>query len=454
MADLNRTTKERLAERPRHVRLWNVMRHPVGFWVRRKVNLSLDDLSDIPAPYLLLCNHTTNLDPIFVGLAMGRQAYFVATENVLHKGRVSQLLMRYFCPIIHQKGRMGLRSAKEIQQTLAAGVSVVLFAEGSRTFNGLTMEIPPVTAKMARKAGRVVCLRMEGGYLTQPRWATTMRRGRLHLAKALVLDAEQMKAMSDAELQAALVGALAEDAYARQEQIASAEGAPVEFAGKHLALGMESTLFMCPDCGRIGTLASDDAGVRCTAPGCGFAASYLPTGYLEGGRFRTITEWDLWQHAELGARVARARGAMDAWREDVARISGDAGPDGEPTTGMPAPPEAAQLFSDHVIVERYNDAHEVTDSVPGFLSVFAGGVDEDGLTPVPGYATFEADGGSNARDTTVRISLKAIESVALFGRNTLIAHVGKPAQHYEVRGTDDLRFNAVKYAYVFDALRG
>ena len=93
MADLNRTTAERFAERKRHVRFWNVMRHLVGFWMRRKVNLSLDDLSDIPAPYLLLCNHTTNLDPIFVGLAMGRQAYFVATENVLHKGFVSYITL-------------------------------------------------------------------------------------------------------------------------------------------------------------------------------------------------------------------------------------------------------------------------------------------------------------------------------------------------------------------------
>ena len=111
MADLNCTTAERFAHHRRHVRFWNFAKHVVPFWARRKVNLTYDSLADVEPPFLLLCNHTTNLDPIFVGMALGRQGYFVATENLLHKGFVTKLLMRYFCPIIHQKGRLGLRSA-------------------------------------------------------------------------------------------------------------------------------------------------------------------------------------------------------------------------------------------------------------------------------------------------------------------------------------------------------
>ena len=461
VADLNRTTAERLEPkaRARHLRFWRVMYRPAAWWARRKVSLTWDDLSDIPAPYLLLCNHTTNLDPVFVGLAMGRggQAYYVATENVLHKGFVSRLLMRYFCPIIHQKGRMGLRSAKEIQQTLKAGVSVVLFAEGSRTFNGRTMEIPPVTAKLARKAGRVVCVRMEGGYLTQPRWATTMRRGRLHMRRALVLEAADMANMTDAELQASLEAALAEDAYAQQEQVAAAEGSPVTFAGKHLALGLESTAFMCPECGRIGTLTSDDDGVRCTAKGCGFTARYLPSGYLEGGRFATVTAWDEWQHAELDARIAAALARTQQWREDAARSA--EGPDGEPLDGMSVPPEPSRLFGDDVVVERYNDAHEVVATVRGHLSLFVGGADpwpqpDDRAANAPWFATFAHDG---EHGETVTIIPQDVEGLAIFGRNTLIAHVATapdtPPQHYEIHGANATSFSALKYMYAYDALQ-
>lgn len=423
MADLNCTTAERFAARRRHERMWAFGKIVVPPWIRHRYNFTYEDLSDIEPPFLLLANHVTNPDPVFVGIALGHQGYYVATENLLHKGFVTKLLMRYFCPIIHQKGKMGLRSAKEIQQALKEGAVVILFPEGSRTFNGLSLPIPPVTGKMARKAGKVVCVRFEGGYLTQPRWSTTVRKGRLHLAKTLVLDAEQMKAMSDGELQDAIVAALAEDAYSRQEQIAAAEGAPVAFRGPHPALGMESTFFMCPDCGRVGTLASDDEGIRCTAEGCGFAAKYLPTGYLEGGTFETMTEWDLWQHAKLDARIAEAK----------------------------ASPEPVQLFADDVVVDRYNEAHELLESVPGRLSVWAGGAGtDDAAVPVSGYAEFAPKASP---DAPVPIAPTDIEGVALFTRNTLIAHVGKPAQHYEVRGADAVRFNALKYSYAFDALK-
>ena len=414
MADLNCTTADRFAARARHIRMWNFGKVVVPPWIRLRYNFTYESLRDIEPPFLLLANHVTNPDPVFVGIALGHQGYYVATENLLHKGFITRLLMRYFCPIIHQKGKLGLRSAKEIQQALKEGAVVILFPEGSRTFNGLSLPIPPVTAKMARKAGKVVCVRFQGGYLTQPRWSTTVRKGRLHLAKTLVLDAEQMKPMSDAELQEAIVAALSEDAYARQEEIAAAEGAPVAFRGPHLALGMESTFFMCPDCGRIGTLVSDDAGVHCTAEACGFAATYLPTGYLEGGRFATMTEWDLWQHAQLDARIAAAKAAGEG-------------------------AEPVQLFADDVIVDRYNESHELIASVPGQLSVFSGSEP---------FATFAPKDGEPAR-----ITPGDIEGMALFVRNTLIAHVGKPAQHYEVRGADDLRFNAVKYSYAFDALK-
>ena len=427
MADLNRTTAERFAARKRHVRMWNFARLFMPALMRRKYNFSYDDLDGIEPPYLLLCNNVTNPDPIFVGCALGHQGYFVATENLLHKGFVTRLLMRYFCPIIHQKGRLGLRSAKEIQQGLKEGAVVILFPEGSRTFNGLSLPVPPVTAKMARKAGHVVCVRFEGGYLTQPRWATTMRKGRLHLAKTLDLDAEAMKAMSDTELQDAIVEALSEDAYARQTLIAAEEGAPVAFKGKHLAMGMESTFFMCPDCGRIGTLTSDDAGVRCTAPECSFSATYLPTGYLEGGRFTTLTEWDLWQHAQLDARV----------KEDTPAPN-----------GVPQP-----LFFDEVTVEHYNEAHELIAAVTGRLAVFGGADPHAEFLPssAASVAGTFADKPAVHPESPIRIEVTDVEGVALFTRNTLIAHIGKPPQHFEVRG--DMGFNALKYSYAFDALR-
>ena len=395
------TVQERLDARPRHVRFWRFA-HPLARLLGKiKFNYTYDDLSGIEPPYLLLCNHVLNLDPVLVGVAMGRQGYFVATENLMHLGIWTKLLMRFCCPIIIQKGRIGLRSTRELLKTVAGGASVALFPEGDRSFDGLTAEIPPATAKVARKAGKLVCVRFEGGFLTYPRFATTMRKGRLHLSLVGVYDAETMAAMTDDELAAAIARDLHEDAYARQDEIARAEGKPVSFKGRHLALGMESTLFACPGCGAFSTLASDDHCIWCTAPGCSFSARYTPEGYLEGGRFRTITAWDAWQRERLEQVMA------------------------ETASDQP-------IFSDHVTLDRYDDDHNLLSTVPGTLAAF---VD---------HATFTPDA---ADGKPLRVDIRDIEGIGIFLRNTLIAHVAGSAGHYEARG--DIPFNALKYRYVY-----
>lgn len=397
----NPTAQERLDARSRHLRFWRFA-HPLArLLARLRLNYTYDDLSSIEPPYLLLSNHVLDLDPLQVGVAMGNQGYFVATENLLHLGVWTKLLMRFLCPIITQKGRMGLRSTKDLLKAIKAGASVALFPEGDRSFNGLTGPIPPATAKVARKAGKLVCVRFEGGYLTHPRWATTLRKGRLHLRLANVYDAAAMAAMTDDELAAAIERDLFEDAYARQEKIARTEGAPVHYRGRHLALGMESALFICPECGSFSTLASSDERIRCTAPDCTCSTRYLETGYLDGGRFSTITQWDAWQREELARRMAQAA------------------------------PERP-LFSDTVTLDRYDENHQLTWSATGTLAAFC---DRAVFTP------------SAPNSQPMRLDVQQILGIGLFLRNTLIVHVSNMRGHYEVRG--DLRFNALKYRYAY-----
>ncbi len=385
----NPTTKERLAANRRHLRFWRFITRPAKWWTGRKFNFTFDDAGSIEGPYLVLCNHVTNYDPILVGLTLHNQAYFVAAENVLHKGFASRMLMRYFCPIIHQKGQMGLRSAKEMQQTLKAGSSVVLFPEGNRCFAGLTEDIPPVTAKIAKKAGKLVCLRLEGGYLTQPRWGTTLRKGQLHCRLANVYDAEQLKAMTDEEVLAAIREDLFEDAFARQRELGI--DAP-DFEGEHLALGLESALFMCPDCEGISTLRSDDEGIFCTSPGCRFHTDYTPQGFFDSGRFTTVAEWDAWQQEQLAALMTAH-----------------------------APGET--LFADDITLHLENS------ETPGRILGLTDGI------------FFQADG---------KDALHPLTGFAIFSRNTIVAQVGNPAQSCTLTG--DMRFNALKYRYLYHLL--
>ncbi|MCL2342361.1 MAG: 1-acyl-sn-glycerol-3-phosphate acyltransferase, partial [Firmicutes bacterium] len=99
------------------------------------------------APALIIANHNTNLDPALVGMCFSRQMYFVISEHALRKGLSSKLLRFVFDPIPINKMQTDASAIKEMLRRLKAGYSVCLFAEGNRSYTGVTGPVPPATAK-------------------------------------------------------------------------------------------------------------------------------------------------------------------------------------------------------------------------------------------------------------------------------------------------------------------
>lgn len=377
-------------EHKRHVRAFSFFRLFASPLLRRKFNFTYEPIPASAAPYFLLCNHNLEMDPILLGIAAQQQTYFVASEHIMRKGLGTWFLLRYFKPIIHAKGKAGLQSSMEILRTLKNGYNVALFPEGNRSFNGVTAPIFPATGKLARRSGAsLVTYRIEGGYFSQPRWSLSLRRGKLHGKLVHVYTPEELKSMTDAEIIAAIERDLHEDAYETQKR------ERVAFKGHDLAAGLESTLFTCPQCGKIGTLHSHGNTIDCT---CGFRAVYDEYGDLSGndGKSYTVTGWDLWQQEQLAAL-----------RE---------------TAGKDAP-----LFSDDVTVHQI-EGHAIQKTFTAKLTAC-----RDGFT---------------VNDTV--ITTGEIEGCAIFSRNVLTAYYQNV--QYEIRGTLD--FCALKYLYLFNLMKG
>ena len=279
-------------------RAWSFFSPLFRVFLRLRFGYRFDSLRGVQGPYLLLCNHNMELDPVMLGVTGGVPVRFVASEHIARKGFGTWFLMRYFRPILHVKGKSGQGTSLKILRALRAGDSVAMFPEGNRSFNGLTGPMLGQLGRLVRRCGAsLVTYRMEGGYFTQPRWATTLRRGRLvgHLVN--VYTPQQMKDMTDEQMEQIIAADLFEDAYASQKE------KPAAYRGRHMALGLESALFCCPACGGMDTLRSDDHALRCS---CGFSAAFLPDGYLQmaDGTKTTITQWDLRQREELEKRIA------------------------------------------------------------------------------------------------------------------------------------------------------
>ena len=282
--------------RGRHRFIWRLVRWPVIALLKLKFNYTMETAPSIEGPYIVLSNHNTDWDPLLVGSAFKRQMYFVASEHIFRRGWVSKLLIWLMAPIARTKGSTDGAAAMSILRTIKRGSSVCIFPEGNRSWNGVTGPLHPTTAKIV-KASRaaLVTFRLTGGYLTSPRWSLAMRKGRMHGSVVNVYTAEQIAAMPEDELMSVIERDLHEDAFERQRD------EMVIFKGKWIASRMETALYLCPQCGGLCTMHSEDTRFFCEK--CGMNVIFNPYGFFENGNndapFSTVYEWDMWQEKSL-----------------------------------------------------------------------------------------------------------------------------------------------------------
>ena len=279
----------------RHVWIYRFLSVLVRPVLRAKFNLSGEKLQ-ADGPFLLVSNHVTGWDPLLVGVCLGgRQAYFVASEHIFRLGLLTKVLHWLLAPIPRRKASTGMDTVKACLRHLHAGHSVCLFAEGEQCWDGRTGPIFPATGKLAKSSGAaLVTFRLEGSYLSLPRWGKHICRGAVHGHPVGVYSPEELKKLSPQEINALIERDIAEDAWERQRQ------RPVRYRGKRRAEGMERALYACPGCRRIGTLRTDRDRVFCP---CGFERRYTEYGFFEPMEpFETLTDWDLWQRELLRAR--------------------------------------------------------------------------------------------------------------------------------------------------------
>lgn len=356
-------------------------------FIRLKFRFSYDSFKDVKGPYLLLCNHVTDFDPVFMLISAGRFVRFVASEHIMRKGIATKFLTRYARLIVHTKGAgTGMRSAMEILKALRNGDSVGLFPEGNRCFNGETCFIPPVTGKLAKMAGvNVVTCRLEGGYLSQPRWGSKTRRGKVYAHLVHVYTPEEMQALSAEEAQAAIEKDLYENAYESEKTN------PVAFRSCAPTEGLESALFACPSCKRFGTLSGLKNRLSCA---CGFMAEMDRFGFLHTGKGEELTVT-----------------ALDKAQRELLRKRAEEAPE-------------ETLFTDEVHVKSIGSNHEVLSEKDMILAGNATGAVADGK----------------------HILFEKVQGAAIRSRNTLNVFLEGGAQ-YEITGKR--YFNGLKYLYLY-----
>lgn len=214
-------------------------------WLCGRGKPVIDDrlLRGVKPPYILLANHESFED-------------FSYVSRMAHPRLPSYLVNRYYCtrPFLKLLAkRMGVLPKKlftrdvstglGILRTVRKGFPLVIFPEGRLSPDGRSNPIVESGAGLFRAVGTdLVLTKIDGAYFAHPKWRKKAYRSAVHVSIVRVLHPEEMREMSNEEIDRAVSDALYNDA--------SASGSAV-FPQKDKAAGLETLLYRCAFCGAL-----------------------------------------------------------------------------------------------------------------------------------------------------------------------------------------------------------
>lgn len=276
----------------RHKAVFALLKGLVALWLIFTYRFKAQKYGKLPSPCFVVSNHVTDCDMIMVPQSFTGipHMYFVAGEHAFRAGFASKLLEYFFAPIARFKGTTATSTVLEMLRRVRAGASVALFPEGAKSFSGETGPVLPATGGLARKMGvPLVTYRIEGGYLTTPRWAEGKRHGKMTGRVIAVYQPEELKAMTDTEVQAVIERDIYENAFERQKTHPEMIRYKCDATAEHI----ERAAIVCPLCGGIGTVRGEGNYVKCK---CGLNTELCEYGFFHGDLpFDTMAEWMVWQ---------------------------------------------------------------------------------------------------------------------------------------------------------------
>lgn len=264
--------------------VWKIIRPLVIVFCYIKFRYTFKIARNLPDNCLILSNHNTDFDPLLVAVSFRKNLRFVASEHISRWKNAFKFINFLFNPIMRPKGTNAASTVKEILRTLRGGENVCMFAEGGRSWNGVTAPVLPSTGKLVKSSRcALVTYKLTGGYFVSPLWSERgTRKGKISGKVVNIYTPEQIAQMSVDEINKIIKDDLYEDAYDTMKK------SPSKYKGKHLAEKLESMLFYCPECKAIDTLSSQKNTVACSA--CNHSFTYDEYGVLHNTKFSNVRE--------------------------------------------------------------------------------------------------------------------------------------------------------------------
>lgn len=288
-----------MKKRFRHVFVFTVMRPFFRLYAYCKFGFKAKRFKKdrgVKGPYLIISNHAMAFDPFFVSLSFKETIFYIASDMIFSIPFVSPIIRYLVQPIPKTKYRSDTATVKDTIRIIKSGGSVGLFPEGNATFHGELMDVPFAVAKLIRLLKvPVLFYQLRGGYQTKPRWARSVRKGKIVGSVASMWSVEDYRDLSVDQIYQEVLKRLDIKNFAYQLEHRDT------YPSKESAMDIESAYFVCPDCHSMHSIVSQGQEIYCRE--CNFKVVYTEHGLMKSLSktkfFQTTYEWYLFQERFL-----------------------------------------------------------------------------------------------------------------------------------------------------------
>lgn len=241
-------------------------------------------------PYILIGNHSSLVDGQITSIPLARYPFPVINAFMYRTPFMKFVLTQMIHSIPKRKGQSDISTIRTILDTVKnENRGVMLFPEGNASYFGKESPIPYSTAKLLKKMKLdIVVCKVDGGYLSNPRWADRpVRKGYFDLRFYTLVKAADLETIDLDALYAKIVEALKFNDFdwnrVRKEH----------YDPSHRAEGLQRFIYVCPQCGNAQSIYTKKNAVYCRH--CGKIAEFNEYSLLEGLPFDNLVAWDEFQ---------------------------------------------------------------------------------------------------------------------------------------------------------------
>ena len=259
------------------------------------------NMEGLKPPYLLLSNHMSFVD--FELVALGTLPHRV--NNVVNIDGFYQRpwLLEWIGAICTRKFTTDMHLVRSIREVLRRGDILCMYPEARYSPCGTTSYLPDSLGALVRMCRVPVVVAIHrGNYLRAPFWNfRNKRKVPMHTTMTQLLTAEQVRAMSAAEINDALRAAFEYDDYKYQKQNG------IKITESFRAEGMHKILYQCPHCGVESKMASKGIELFCTECGKRWTLQEDGTLSAQSGEteFSHVPDWFEWEREQVRAQIER-----------------------------------------------------------------------------------------------------------------------------------------------------